>query len=116
MPQIVVFPAAEYAAVNESAAANIQMLQGVLSNPGSVPDSKNLPHITFFNAGPVFQSQVAVVPFQGGYGIRALTEYAQYAAPVNNNDMFYHFQGLTSDGKKYIVAILPVTSPLLQAG
>ena len=109
--EIVVFPAAEYGAVNESAAANIQMLQGVLSNPGSVPDSKNLPHITFFNAGPVFQAQVAVVPFQGGYGIRALTEYAQYAAPVNNNDMFYHFQGLTSDGKKYIVAILPVTAP-----
>ena len=65
-PQIIVFPAAEYAAVNESAAANIQLLQGVLSNPGSVPESTNLPHITFFNAGPVFQSQVAVMPFQGG--------------------------------------------------
>ncbi len=114
-PQIVVFPAAEYAAVNESAAANIQTLQGVLSNPGSVPGGKDLPHITFFNAGPVFQAQVAVLPFQDGYGIRALTEYAQYAAPVNNNDMFYHFEGLTADGKKYIVAILPVSAPLLQA-
>jgi hypothetical protein len=113
-PQIIVFPAAEYAAANESAAANIQTLQDVLSNPASVPESTKVPHITFFNAGPVFQSQVAVVPFRGGYGIRALTEYAQYAAPVNNNDMFYHFQGLTSDGTKYIVAILPVTAPLLQ--
>ena len=114
-PQIVVYPAAEYAAVNESAAANIQTLQGVLSNPGSVPNSRDLPHITFFNAGPVFQAQVAVVPFRGGSGIRALTEYAQYAAPVNNHDMFYHFEGLTADGKKYIVAILPVSAPLLQA-
>lgn len=114
-PQIVIYPAAEYAAVNESAAANIQTLQSMLSTPDSVPDSKHLPHITFFNAGPVFQAQVAVVPFQSGYGIRALTEYAQYAAPVNNNDMFYHFEGLTADGKKYIVAILPVSAPLLQA-
>jgi hypothetical protein len=114
-PEILIFPAAEYAAVNESVAGNIQQLQGVASNPGSVPDDNSLPHISFFNAGPVFQAQVAVVPFQGGYGVRALTEYAQYTAPINNNDMFYHFQGLTSDGKKYIVAILPVTAPLLQA-
>ncbi|HET6845756.1 MAG TPA: hypothetical protein VFH29_02920, partial [Anaerolineales bacterium] len=44
-----------------------------------------------------------------------LTEYAQYAAPISNNDLFYHFQGLTADGKKYVVAILPVTAPMLQA-
>jgi hypothetical protein len=114
-PRIIVFPAAEYAAVNESAAANIQMLHGIVADPGAVPDSKSLPHITFFNAGPVFQSQVAVVPFPGGYGVRALTEYAQYAAPINNGELFYHFEGLTEDGKKYVVAILPVTAPLLQA-
>lgn len=114
-PEIFVFPAADYAAVNESAASNIQVLQGVVANPSAVPDSKSLPNITFFNAGPVFQSQVAVLPFRGGYGVRAVTEYAQYAAPINNHELFYHFQGLTADGKKYLVAILPVTARVLQA-
>jgi len=114
-PQVVIYPAADFASMNESVAANIQVLQGVVSNPSSAPVSTNLPSITFFNAGPIFQSQVAVVPFQGGYGIRALTEYAQYSAPINNNDLFYHFQGLTSEGRNYIVAILPITAPLLQA-
>ena len=27
--------------------------------------------------------------------------------------MFYHFQGLSSDGKTYIVAILPISAPIL---
>ncbi|HET6845470.1 MAG TPA: hypothetical protein VFH29_01465, partial [Anaerolineales bacterium] len=67
--QIIVFPAVEYAALNESAAANVQTLQAIASNPNAIPAAKDLPHITFFNAGPVFQSQVAVVSFQGGKGI-----------------------------------------------
>jgi hypothetical protein len=27
--------------------------------------------------------------------------------------LFYHFQGLTTDGKYYVIAILPVTSSIL---
>ncbi len=44
-----------------------------------------------------------------------MTEYAQYAAVANNNDLFYNFQGLTSDGRYYIIAILPVNAPFLAA-
>jgi hypothetical protein len=114
-PQIVIYPAEEYASMNESAGENIQRLRDLLANPASLPGNEALPHITFFNAGAVFAAQVTVVPFNGGTGVRSLTEYAQYAAPINNTDLFYHFQGLTSDGKTYIVAILPVTAPLLAA-
>jgi hypothetical protein len=45
--------------------------------------------------------------------VRALTEYAQYYAPINNHDLFYHFQGLTSDNQYYVIAILPITAPIL---
>ena len=45
--------------------------------------------------------------------MRFLTEYGQYPAPVNNHELFYHFQGFTSDGEYYIVATLPVTAPVL---
>lgn len=32
---------------------------------------------------------------------------------MNNTDLFYHFQGVTDDGAYYILAILPITVPLL---
>ncbi|HEX9387675.1 MAG TPA: hypothetical protein VF918_15235, partial [Anaerolineales bacterium] len=54
-----------------------------------------------------------MISFQNGQGVRFLTEYAQYAASANNHDLFYHFQGLTRDGAYYIIAILPITVPVL---
>ena len=54
-------------------------------------------------------------PFASGSGIRYLTEYAQYYAPVNNTDLFYTYQGLTGDGKYWISAILPINNPILPA-
>ena len=42
-----------------------------------------------------------------------VTQYAQYPAPVNNHELVYHFQGLTDDGKYYVIAILPVSSSIL---
>ncbi len=51
--------------------------------------------------------------FQIGVGVRELTQYAQYSAPINNRELFYHFEGLSSDNKYYIIATLPITAPLL---
>jgi hypothetical protein len=75
----------------------------------------SLPFLPVFNAGQVFYSNYQVVPFVNGSGIRFLTEYAQYTAPVNNNDLFYTYQGLTGDGQHWISAILPINHPLLPA-
>lgn len=112
-PQVLIYPASAYAAVNETAAENMQQIRSAASNPAASPDPNALPHVSFFNAGSVFHARAAVVRFASGLGIRELTEYAQYAAPVNNTDLFYHFQGLSNDGKAYVVAILPITAPLL---
>lgn len=109
---ILIYPAQEYAAVNEGAANSIARLQAILSG-AAAPTAENLPHITFFNAGQAFAAQIKTIQFQGGSGVRFLTEYAQYYATANNNDLFYEFQGLTSDGKYYILAILPASHPLL---
>ena len=45
--------------------------------------------------------------------MRFLTEYAQYPVSANNAELFYEFQGFTSDGAYYVVAILPITAPVL---
>jgi hypothetical protein len=109
---ILIYPAQEYAAVNEGASDSISRLQAILSE-AAAPTAENLPHITFFNAGQAFAAQIKTIQFQGGSGVRFLTEYAQYYATANNRDLFYEFQGLTNDGKYYILAILPASHPLL---
>ncbi len=78
-------------------------------------DSPHLPFLPVFNAGQVFFAGYQVVPFVNGSGTRYLTEFAQYNAPVNNNDLFYTYQGLTSDGKYWVSAILPINNPILLA-
>lgn len=110
--RIYVYPAMDYVMQNPSAFESIHRLNNILYDPSSV-SSDQLPTVPFFNAGQVFASNIQVISFQNGQGVRFLTEYAQYTAPVNNHELFYHFQGLTSDGEYYIIAILPVTVPVL---
>lgn len=110
-PKIYVYPAQEFAA-DSGAAESIRRLQAILSNT-TPPTADNLPFVPFFNAGQVFAAQIQTIKFQNGSGVRFLTEYAQYFATINNHDLIYEFQGLTTDGKYYIIAILPVTAPML---
>ena len=111
-PRIFVYPAGAYAEQNPNAAEQIERLRKILT--GATPMHETLPMVPFFNAVPLLSAQIKIIPFEsGGGGIRWLTQYAQYAAPINNRELFYHFQGLSGDGNYYIVAILPVTAPVL---
>jgi hypothetical protein len=113
VPQIFVYPAQQYATANQSAAESIRRLQAVLSKPDSQYTNDVLPYVPFFNAGQVFAAQEKVIHFSGGSGFRIVTQYAQDVSPINNGGLFYHFEGLTSDGRFYIVAILPTNLPFL---
>ena len=110
-PQILVYPADELAQANSGAAEQIDRLKKILA--GGTPMKETLPAVYFFNAAPLIAADIQPVAFQSGKGIRTLTQYDQYAGPVNNHEFFYHFQGLTNDGKYYIIAILPITAPIL---
>lgn len=111
-PQILVYPAEEYAQmVNSPAADQIERLKNILAGAGVSKDT--LPAIGSFNAGQIFAAHIQQIDFKSGKGVRYLTQYAQYAAPVNNHELIYEFQGLTTDGKYYIIAVLPVSSSIL---
>lgn len=112
-PQIYVYPALPYAELVPPAFESIHRLNNILYDPNAPISADQLPIVPFFNAAQVFASNVQVMSFQNGRGVRFLTEYAQYAAPVNNHELFYHFQGLTNDGVYYVIAILPITMPAL---
>jgi hypothetical protein len=111
-PQIYVYPALDYAQLVPAAFESMHRLRNVLHARDALTVDQ-LPAVPFFNAAQVFASNVQPISFQNGSGIRFVTEYAQGFVSVNNQDLFYHFQGFTDDGNYYVVAVLPLTSPVL---
>jgi hypothetical protein len=110
-PRVFVFPADEYAQVNPTAAEQIDRLRKI--SAGGALLQETLPSVPFFNATPQIAANIKIIPMQNGSGVRFLTQYAQYLAPINNRELFYHFQGLSDDGRHYIIAVLPITAPIL---
>ncbi len=110
-PQIFVYPAEAYAQVNPAAAEQIERLKKAAA--GSPLLKETLPNVPFFNAAHLLAARIQLLNFQNGSGVRELTQYDQYPAPINNHELFYHFEGLTSDNQYYIIAVLPVTAPML---
>ena len=112
-PTIYVYPAMAYVEMVPAVFESIHRLDNILGNPSAPIKGDQLPGIPFFNDQQVFAAQIKTISFQNGQGIRFVTQYAQHAASANNYDLFYHFQGLTSDGQYYVVAILPISNPIL---
>ena len=113
-PQLYVYPVQEFSQINEGAAQIISDLQALLANPSN-PLPNQLPFLPLFNAAQMFSAKAQIISFQNGTGVRFLTQYGQAYYPVNNKYLFYTFQGLTSDGKYYVAAILPINAAFLAA-
>ncbi len=112
-PQIMVYPAQEYAAVNAGAAISVPRLEAILADPSAPVTNDVLPRLPFANAEQAIGAAPKIVDFKNGTGLRVLAEYAQYFATINNHDLFYHYEGLTSDGKYYVVTTLPINAGFL---
>lgn len=110
-PMIQVFPVEEYTNLNPDVTDIINQLKTLLAARDYAPSS--IPFLPFWNAGALFTARVEYLDFQNGSGVRYLTQYGQAFWPINNYDMFYSFQGITSDGKYYISAVLPISHPSL---
>lgn len=61
----------------------------------------------------LFSSQIHYLTFEGGAGVRFITRYTMVASPTTNENIFYTFQGLTSDGRYYIAVFYPITAKSL---
>jgi hypothetical protein len=110
-PRIEIYAVAEFAAINPTAKDQINQLQQLLRDAPAAP--AQIPLIPIFNAAQMFRAQIKYLNFQNGQGIRFVTQYSQAIMPINNQEIFYAFQGLTSDGRYYIAAILPVATSAL---
>ena len=112
-PQIFVYPAGELASYNENMGKVGADLQALLQTQQA---GDTLPFLPLYNSLQVMHPQLKYLDFTGGEGVRYLTQFNQGPVPINNSELIYTFQGLTSDGKYYVAAVLPVTNPELQAG
>jgi len=112
-PAIYVYPAQEYEAVSGGAAESQKRLRALTSGVGMDVNNDTAPFVPFFNAAQTFEAQAMPLKFQNGAGIRMVAQYDQAFMPINNYELIYHFEGLTSDGKYYIIAIFPTTLPTL---
>lgn len=112
-PRLYAWPVAEYAAMNPGAAEVIARMGTFLVERPAAPES--VPFLPLWGAAQMMQAKVSYLDFQNGTGVRFLTQYGQAANPINNNEMFYTFQGMTDDGVYWLGAVLPVSHPSLPA-
>jgi hypothetical protein len=110
-PVVAVYPVTDYRRLSDQAGKVLDNLGDVLGRKPA--DERQMPFLPVINAGQVFHSNVKYLDFQNGSGVRYLAVYGQYPAPVNNEDLFYTFQGLTSDGSHFVSVILPVSQASL---
>ena len=110
--QLAIYSVAEFLEVNPNAEESVAELNEFLKLQPESPES--VPFVLpIFNAGQMIAAQVEYLEFEGGTGVRFVTQYGQAAWPINNQDLFYAFQGLTEDGEYLISAVLPVSHPSL---
>jgi hypothetical protein len=109
--QIFVYPV-DGLMINETAGGVVESLQSLLQSQGA---GESMPYLPMYNAGQVMHTQVKYLDFKNGRGVRYLTQFDQAPLPINNYELHYTFQGLTSDGKYYVAAVLPVNSRVLPA-
>jgi len=110
--RIYVYPVAEYESLQVQAAQLVAELQALLeARPQTFEET--IPFLPPFNAAQLFRTQIRYVDFQDGTGVRFLTLYGQAMRVINNDELFYTFQGLTQDGAFYVAVVLPVSHPSL---
>ena len=109
--EIRIYPVNDYRARSDVIGSIVDDMNFLQDN--RPPDPERIPFLPMWNAASMFKSKVQYLDFQNGSGVRFLTQFGQAAWPINNNDMFYTFQGMTADDQYYIAAILPASNPVL---
>jgi hypothetical protein len=102
--RIMVFKASDYAAdYSEEVIAALSAGQDTLQ---PLPDSL---------AQGEFYAQDQAIRFKNGRGVRYLTQVLIDFGPINNEGLFYYYQGITADGAYFVSAIFPVNADFLPA-
>ena len=102
--RIAIFKASEYAGYADSTKITISELQSLnFQAGGKVPP----------DLGSTFTAQAGSVAIQNGHGLRYITEIMEAFVPISNDQIYYYYQGMTSDGAYFVMAVFPVSASFL---
>ncbi len=111
--QILVFPLVELADMNPLDQTQIETLQDLLAERGTV-SSGELPLLPLTNSAQVFHAKAQYLEFGNIQGLRFISQHSQDPHPIMlSQQLFYTFQGFTDDGSYYIAAFFPLTTAVL---
>ena len=118
-PTVDVFPLTDFPkmwAKDRSAAKDmvdeIQDLKTVLKNK-DFRVNHQIPYLRYIDAHQDFQAHVKTGSFPNGNGIFFVTYWDTEVILINNDHLRYVFEGITSDGKYYVLAEIPISLSFL---
>ncbi len=112
-PRLYIYPLVEYVNMDAGISDQLANLQQMLVGRSTTNLPDTLPFFLNWNAGQVMATRVKFLDFKNGYGVRYLAQYGQGVYPINNQAMFYTFQGYTRDRLWLVAAVFPVSNPIL---
>jgi hypothetical protein len=77
--------------------------------------SRELPFLPPLPMRQTFFSHETVLSFNGGQGVRFITEYSEGPLPISSLNIIYTFQGLTDDEGYWVAVTFPISNPSLPA-
>ncbi len=102
--QLRVFPVAAYRNIYPEAGPALVDLKRILEAGKAGAD---IPFLPFVDAFPAFTEHVALLTFQNGRGVAFLTQWMIEPDMIGTR-LAYVFQGLSADGKTYVLGLFPV--------
>lgn len=75
--------------------------------------NRELPFLPPLPIKQTFFSHETVISFNGGQGVRFITDYNEANHPISNRTIFYTFQGLTDDKMYWVAITLPISNPII---
>jgi hypothetical protein len=112
--QILIIPLENYRAIFRNVQATIfnsttVELQNVLATqPPALNEA--LPLLPTSDQSQAFYTAPRYIPFNGGKGVRYLTQFTQEITAATSSNLSYVYQGLSDDGRYLIAAYLPIST------
>lgn len=113
-PQVMIYPVNRFSELlPDVLPRRVSDLERLISS--GTWSSRELPFLPPLPMAQTFFSHETVISFNGGQGVRFITDYNEASHPISNRTIFYTFQGLTDDGMYWVAVTLPISSPILPA-
>lgn len=111
-PQIWIYPVAKFSELLPEVFPQLLAdLEGIISD-GAI-SGKKPPFLPAVLEQQTFFAHEKNISFNGGQGIRYITEYSEGPNPITNQNIIYTFQGLSNDGMYWVAVTLPISHPIL---